>query len=64
MSPRSFNLVGCGRFCVISVVPVLLDDFVDFAGLYRVGILSVACSMGCCGNLAIQLLISSMVDVL
>ena len=64
MSPRLLDLVVCGRFCVMPVVPVLVDDFVDFAGLNRVGILSAACSMGRCGDLAIYLLIPSMVHVL
>ena len=64
MSPRSLDLVDCGRFCVMPVVPVLVDDFVHLAGLNRVGLLSAACSLGCCGVLTIFLLISSMVDVL
>ena len=53
MSSRSLDLVDCGRFGVKPVVPVLEDDFVDFAGLNRVGLSSAACSMGGCGDLAI-----------
>ena len=53
MSSSSLDLVDCGRFCVKPAVPVLEDDFVDLAGLNRVGLSSAACSMGCWGGLAI-----------